>query len=57
MPAEDPNEMQTNQGEGEGLLSGEKAILDDLGGSTEPTDEEEGTLEQKVDEARDRLSS
>lgn len=52
MPAEEPNEPKNPP-----LMSGEKAIRDDLGGDPEPTEEQEETLERKVEEARERLDS
>lgn len=66
MPAEDPNEMQRegsppaeggDQTQGEGLMAGEQAIEDDLGGSGEPTEEEKQHLERKVEEAKQRKDS
>lgn len=52
MPAEDPNEKPDPD-----LMAGEKAIRDDLGGSPEPTDEQEETVERKVEEARERMDT
>lgn len=64
MPAEDPKDLQDNsvpppEGEDQdkSLMGAEKAIEDDLGGSTEPTDKQKEALERKVEEAKERRDS
>lgn len=66
MPAEDPKDMEQNsvpppeggdQTQNESLMGAEKAIEDDLGGSTEPTDKQKEAFERKVEEARERRGS